>query len=183
MLKCWSQVMKFLRPVCSSDFVFWFASISPWYYRWWTWLSLVEFSFISDCCWHLTGDRRIFPVVSSSALPPTIFCWFSPPLSALISHYMCATFYNTTTFVIIFFSDLLLEKSSIFHSVHFYLLLLGLYILLSLVCRRCVINRQIYLDPYENTTWHFFSKKKRINNFTISVGNFPRTVPRTSYSL
>jgi hypothetical protein len=41
-------------------------------------LSLVEFSFISDCCWHLTGDRRIFPFVSSSALPPTIFCWFSP---------------------------------------------------------------------------------------------------------
>lgn len=78
MLKCWSQVMKFLRPVCSSDFVFWFASISPWYYRWWIWLSLVEFSFISDCCWHLTGDRRIFPFVSSSALPPTIFCWFSP---------------------------------------------------------------------------------------------------------
>ena len=103
MLKCWSQVMKFLRPVCSSDFVFWFASISPWYYRWWIWLSLVEFSFISDCCWHLTGDRRIFPFVSSSALPPTIFCWFSPPLSALISHYMCATFYNTTTFLIIFF--------------------------------------------------------------------------------
>ncbi len=161
MLKCWSQVMKFLRPVCSSDFVFWFASISPWYYRWWIWLSLVEFSFISDCCWHLTGDRRIFPFVSSSALPPTIFCWFSPLPYLLLFLITCVR-----RFIIpplswsFFFSDLLLEKSSIFHSVHFYLLLLGLYILLSLVCRRCVINRQIYLDPYENTTWHFFSKKK-----------------------
>ena len=102
-VKCWSQVMKFCDL---SDFVLWFASISRSdIIRWWIWLSLVEFSFIFDCCWHLTlGDGRVFfPIVSSSALPTTP-CWLH--LCSCLS--LCVRRF-ITTFLIIFPPDLLLE--------------------------------------------------------------------------
>lgn len=132
--KWWSPYGLSARPMLSFWFCFHLTLILLDDEFGWVWVEFSLFLIAADTSLGTDVFFHSYRAVHHLHPQTTILCWFFPTPSALISHYMCATFYNTTFLIFFFFLICCWRNPQFFNPFNFFICCFSVSISSSVWC-------------------------------------------------